>query len=673
MKKLSKVICLVLSALMLLSLAACGKQGDGTGNTQGKPIEGGTFVYAIEEPITSLNWYNNSSTDLGKQVFQNLYDPMWKSNTDGSLDYRLAKSVDISEDGTTYTLTLRDDIFWSDGEKITTDDIVFTLDTLTVPEVAPSTATAYKVDGEFCTYEKQSDTVIVFKVGRASNLFKKALGALYILPAHCFEGVPATEVLTCEQNANIATSGAFVVDSFNVGEKLVCLKNPNYYRTAAHIDGFEVRCVSDASTQEIAFRNKELSIFTISNAETLANYKDNDEYQVVSYPDGRITFMEINPNSEAMSTMEARQAVIYALDLDALVYGTYGDEALCRTATSILSTVSMFYNPEITNYKQDLDKAAQLIEQTGLKDKTIKIIYNSARVGQEELATMIKSQLDAAGLNAQIDSMETAAYFKSYFYATDSYDIALMGNGMLDDPSGFVGLFAHTRSGANMYTTDEVDNMWKQLDREMDPAVRQDIMNQALQALKDCWSCVPVLDTNYVCAAQKNIGGFEASDRLTDLTQIYYTGKPRRCVSICVDQFTPKLHSHGGMRRTHEKILSDQTGAGPAGDPAGIRLFLCAGVSGPRRPRRPVPDAGDDRRGVRAAENGAGLQRSGHRAVWPVAGEGPPRGLRRLHQQPHRRVAPHQGQAPGYRGAHGRLHRLFPAGIYPTGNAGGLL
>ena len=125
---------------------------------------------------------------------------------------------------------------------------------------------------------------------------------------------------------------------------------------AAHIDGFEVRCVSDASTQEIAFRNKELSIFTISNAETLANYKDNDEYQVVSYPDGRITFMEINPNSEAMSTMEARQAVIYALDLDALVYGTYGDEALCRTATSILSTVSMFYNPEITNYKQDLDK-----------------------------------------------------------------------------------------------------------------------------------------------------------------------------------------------------------------------------------------------------------------------------------------------------------------------------
>lgn len=531
MKNIRKFLCLALALIMVLSLAACGSKSDDAQDnnddaqqTAGQPIEGGTFVYAIEEPITSLNWYNNSSTDLGKQVFSNLYDPMWKNNSDGSLDYRLAKNVDISEDGTTYTLTLRDDIYWSDGEKITTDDIVFTLDTLAEPEVAPSTAAAYKVDGEFCTYEKVSDTEIVFTVGRASNLFKKALGALYVLPAHCFEGVAATEVLTCEQNDTIATSGAFVVDSFSVGEKLVCVKNDKYYRTPAHIDGFEVRCVSDAGTQEIAFQNGDLSIFTISNAETLANYKDNENYQVVSYPDGRITFLQVNPNSEAMSTMEAREAVISALNLDELVYGTYGDEALCRTATSILSTVSMFYDPEITNYQQDLDKANELIESTGLKDKTIKIIYNSARVGQEELATMVKSQLDAVGLNVQIDSMETAAYFKAYFYATDAYDIAIMGNGMLDDPSGFVGLFAHTRSGANMYTTDEVDDLWVQLDREMDPAVRQTIMDEAILALKDCWSCVPVLDTNYVCAAQTNIGGFENTDRLTDLTQIYFIG-----------------------------------------------------------------------------------------------------------------------------------------------------
>ena len=185
MKNIRKFLCLALALIMVLSLAACGSKSDDAQDntndaqeTAGQPIEGGTFVYAIEEPITSLNWYNNNFTDLGKQVLSNMYDPMWKNNADGSLDYRLAKNVDISEDGTTYTLTLRDDIYWSDGEKITTDDIVFTLDTLAEPEVAPSTATGYKVDGEVCTYEKVGETEIVFTIGRASNLFKKALGAL---------------------------------------------------------------------------------------------------------------------------------------------------------------------------------------------------------------------------------------------------------------------------------------------------------------------------------------------------------------------------------------------------------------------------------------------------------------------------------------------------------------
>ncbi len=540
-----KFLCLALALVMVLSLAACGGKTDNTQQggstaqgttaaqdtaqteaqkTAGQPIEGGTFVYAIEEPITSLNWYNNYSTDLGTQVFSNLFDPLWKYNSDGSLDYRLAKNLDISEDGTTYTLTLRDDIFWSDGEKITADDVIFTLDTLAEPNVAPQALSAYKVDGELCSYEKTSDTEVVFKIGRGSNLFKKALGGMHVMPAHCFVGVPAAEVLTCDQNSKIATSGAFVVSAFSVGEKLVCAKNEKYYRTPAHIDGFEVRCVSDAGTQEIAFRNGDLSIFTISNAETLAKYKNDDKYQVISYPDGRITFLQLNPNGEAFATMEARQAVINALDLDEIVYGTYGDETLCRTATGIRSTISMFFNPETTNYKQDLEKAKELIEATGLKDKTIKIIFNSARVGQEELVLMVKSQLDAVGLNVQIDSMETAAYFKSYFRATDSYDIAVMGNGMLDDPCSYVGLFDNTRSGANMYTTDEVNKMWVELDREMDPAVRQTIMDNACQALKDCWSCVPVLDTNYVCASQPNIGGFENTDRLTDLTQIYFIG-----------------------------------------------------------------------------------------------------------------------------------------------------
>ncbi|MCQ2554275.1 MAG: ABC transporter substrate-binding protein, partial [Clostridia bacterium] len=383
MKKTKKIICLALVMLMVLSLAACGKTEEKGGEL--KPVEGGMFVYAIEEPITSLNYYNNSSTDLGLQVFKNIYDPLWYANADGTPDYRLAKSVEISEDGTTYTVTLRDDITWSDGKKITVDDLMFTLDILVKTTIMPSTSSAYKVDGTFCEYKKESDTVATITVGRGSNLFKKALGGLFLLPAHCFEGVALEDILTCKENDTIATSGAYKVDSFSVGEKIVCVKRDDYYRRKSHIDGFEVRVIGNAGTQEIAFQNGELALFTISNAETLATYKNDSNYKIVSYPDGRITFLEINPNAEATATLEMRQAIISALNIDELVYGTYGDAALCDSANSILSKVSMFYDPSVKNYTQDIEKAKKLIEETGIKDKEITIIYNSARVGQEEL------------------------------------------------------------------------------------------------------------------------------------------------------------------------------------------------------------------------------------------------------------------------------------------------
>lgn len=511
-------------AALGITTGCSGDKTSGSGAAvQAKIKEGGKVVYAVEEPITSLNYYNNSDTDLGKQVFANLFAPLCKFNVDGSADYRLAKDIKISDDGTTYTVTLRDDLKWSDGEKLTSDDIIFTMDLLANEQLKPQTSSAYKVDKKFCEYKKTSDTEVEFTIVRSSNLFRKALGSLIILPAHTFKDVDQADVYTSPANDKIATSGAYKIDTFSTGEKLVCSKNENYYGDKGHIDGFEVNVVSDASTQEIAFQNGEFSLFTISNSETLANYKNNDKYNVVSYPDGRITFMEINPNASNTDSMDKRKAVIDALNIDELVYGTYGDELFSRSAKSIRPKDSMFYNDDIKNYTQNLDEAKKLMKENNLEGAKINIIFNSARVGQEELCTMIKSQLDAVGFDAQINSMETAAYFKSYFYPTDSFNISIMANEMIGDPSSSVGLFNNTKSGKNMYTTEKLNSMWDDLDKEMDQSKRQLILNDAIEELHNCWSCVPVCDTNYVCATQKNLAGLENSDRLSDLTKVYFT------------------------------------------------------------------------------------------------------------------------------------------------------
>ena len=545
---MKKLLSLLLAMTMVLTLVACG--GNNTPNNGGKNdkpqteqpaggndaekqpdqapaepqmVDGGTFVMAIEEPINSLAWDNNVTTDQGGQVFQSLYDPLWKMNTDGTRKYYMAESCDVSEDGTVYTVKLRKDVYWHDGEQFTADDVLFVLDWFTNPECPDlRAASSYKVDGEFCTYEKVDDFTFTVTIPRSSNMFGERLGSLYAMPEHIFKDVPVAEVMTSEKNNLGIGTGAFQLSEFTPGEKLVLKRNENYYLDKAHIDTLEIRCIANTGTQEVAFRNGELSVYTISNAETLAAFEAEGAYDINSYNDTRICFMQINPNAEATSTMEARQAIIYALNLDEIVMGAYGSEKLCVVANSVQSSASMFYNPNTKNYEQDVEKAKELVASTGLADKTIRIIFNSSRVGQQEMAIMIKSQLEAVGMKVEIESMETSGYFQSYFRATDTYNIALMANGMNGDPGNYCGLFNNTKSGANMYTTEEVNNLWTEIDIEPDPAKRQELIDEVNAKLKDCWSCVPFAETYCVFAAQTNIRGFEDTDRMTDLTKIYF-------------------------------------------------------------------------------------------------------------------------------------------------------
>ena len=526
---MKKALSLTLALVLALSVALTGcSSGDSnatpapTQTAEATPtpapkepvkVDGGIFTMGIEESITSPAWYVNYSSTLGEQAMQVLYDPLWLTLSDGSTKFYLAESYDVSEDGTEYIVHLRQNAYWHDGEQVTADDMIYTLSYFSDPECTSRLfASRLKVDGVFCGFEKVDDFTVKVTVGRASNFFVEKLGYMRLLPEHLYSSVPAADVLTSELNNKGIGTGAFKLVNFVPGEKMTLTRNENYYRGRANIETLEFKFITNTATQEVAFRNGELSMYRITNTETLASFEGNSNYTIYSTPACRIDFMEINPNSEAMSTMEARQAVIYALNLDEIILGAYGSDKLSATANSVQSSAGMFYNPKTENYQQNIDKAKELVKQTGLDGKTLRLIFNSARVNAKEIAVMVQSQLQAVGINVEIDSMETSGYFKEYFYANDTYDLALMGVDSMGDPGNYAGMYNNKKSGANMYTTDEVNNLWTEIDKELDPAKRQELIDQVDAALKECYSCVPIADSNYVFVTQNNVRGIEDTD-----------------------------------------------------------------------------------------------------------------------------------------------------------------
>ncbi len=545
---MKRMIPLLLAFMMLFSLAACNKTGEPStpdDQQQGEPannedqnqgeektpepqkIDGGHFVMCVEESITTTAWYNVNSSTLGMQTFQPAYDPLWYVTSGGETKPMIAESYELSEDGTTYTIHLRQNAYWHDGEQITADDFIYTLDWFQDPDCgAVVTASRFKVDGEFCGYEKVDDFTVKVTISRPSNFFTEKIGSTVLLPEHVFKDVPAAEVLTTDKHVG---NGAFVISEFVPGEKVVMKRNENYYRGKASIETLEVRFVTNTASQEVAFRNGELSIYHIINAETLATFENDENYNLYSFSAGAINFLALNPNGGTLSDIKARQAVINALNLDEILQGAFGSEKLSHVANSVQCANGLFYNPSTENYKQDVETAKQLVQETGLADKTIRIMFNSARANNESIAIMIESQLNAVGLKCEINSMETSGYFTAYFRKSDAWDLALMSVDSMGDPGNYAGMYNSTRSGANMAISEEVNELWTTLDKEIDPAKRQTLVDEINAKLKDCWTTVPVSDANYVFAAQPNVRGFDETDDVTsplfrDWLDIYFVG-----------------------------------------------------------------------------------------------------------------------------------------------------
>ena len=140
------------SMLVLGALTACGGKDPGAENNTssgaagettkaGESLAGtktdgeSTFTYAIAgDPGANVNVITTSDR-FGLMTIKMIYSPLYMYNADG-INYFLAKSVEPSEDKLTYTVHLRDDVKWSDGEKFTADDVVFTFDAMEKEENA---------------------------------------------------------------------------------------------------------------------------------------------------------------------------------------------------------------------------------------------------------------------------------------------------------------------------------------------------------------------------------------------------------------------------------------------------------------------------------------------------------------------------------------------------------
>ena len=279
--------------------------------------EGGTYAEAVMGPVDTLNpIFAKSSAEeaAGELLFSRLitYDKT------GHLNYDLADNMSVSQDGKTYTISIRADARWSDGLYVRARDVVFTVGLLKNP------ATRSSLTGWGNVNVKAIDErTVAFELPAVYAAFPHALRFLPILPEHSLRDIEPAQLRENTFSSHPVGSGPFAlrllqdIDATN-GRKIIHLaRNEQYYRGAPKLDRIQLHIYKDADAIKRALATSEVN--AASDLSVLGAKSINTQrYTVKSTPINSGVYALLNTTSPSLQDKKIRQALQVGTDTTAI-------------------------------------------------------------------------------------------------------------------------------------------------------------------------------------------------------------------------------------------------------------------------------------------------------------------------------------------------------------------
>lgn len=477
---MKKVLSLALSvALCLGLLSACG--GDsGSGSSGGSGSGSGdgelkTVTWANSSDITGLDPRNGSST-ITASILASLYSTLVKTDPTGAIVCDAAESYEQVDD-TTWHFTLRQDVYFTNGDQMTANDVAYTINSLRDSEKN------YALSGDFSFMQVEVLGDFEFNIitDYAFPSLPLRLNYIKIIPADYVEEVGDEGFA----EAPIG-SGPFKFVSWTKDQSVVLEKNPDYYGEVPQIDQLIFEVIPEAADRVAALQAGEVDI--ICNVPTTqAEYLQSlDGITVVGQPSTRVVWLQFNLVGEEtpLDDIRVRQAMNYAVDRDALIAGVLDGYAV--KVASISTPEYEGYDPDVQGYTYDPDQARQLLADAGYADGfTIECSVSPGLLNGTDVVQAIAGQLAEVGINMTITEVDSATQREQIGAGTVA-PAFLQG---LGGPYCDINLIASIgfTEGARYCTwvDQEFMDLAAQAASEMDADVRAELFSQMQQMMVD--------------------------------------------------------------------------------------------------------------------------------------------------------------------------------------------
>jgi len=419
MRKSKVILSLLLCALLAAGcLSGCGSNDQTSG--QSAPVNA-SGAEAAKQIITmpmsdfeSMDPQMGTSSEVCRTSIQ-MFSRLFKYDDNGQVVPDILTGMpQVSPDGLVYTFELRPDVKFTNGEVLKSSDVKYTFDRMFLPETKA-------INGWVIDMIKGATDVAEGKAKELSGIkviddtkFEITLDKPYAPFIQCL-ATPYVSIFpekACREagdkwNREPVGSGQFKLQSWVKGEKVVLVKNPDYFGEPAKLDEIDFVVMEDPTTQELEFRNKNLDLMYI-NSDKIAQYKDDPT--VAYYPVEllHIQYLMFNVQNEYLKDVRVRQAISIAIDRD----------KLCRTVLNGAAKPANTFLPEgllgydaTTKIEYNVEKAKQLLKEAGYENGfSIDIYQTQDSKATLALNTALQGSLAEIGVKLNIIQIDQASW-----------------------------------------------------------------------------------------------------------------------------------------------------------------------------------------------------------------------------------------------------------------------
>ncbi len=543
-----KYIASIFALVIVGSLVALGVQVY-ISNTITVPKKGGTYREAVVGTPRFINPVLVSTNDVDRGLTNLVYSSLMRYNEKGELVPDLAKSYEVRDEGKTYVFNLKEDLQWEDGEELTAEDVVYTINLVQDPGYASPLFQSW----QGVEVERKDKRTVIFRLEApyASFIENTTIG---ILPKHKWQSIPQQNFALSDANLQPLGSGRYKVESLTKNESglissYTLTENKNYHGKQPFIEKIVFKFYANEEEAIKAFNaglTDGISFVSPANIEKL---NQDAKLNLFNMPRYFAIFFN-QEQSSLLNNIEVREALARSTNKEEIIekaLAGFGEKAF----GPIPENFDEYHSEDVEKWQYDPERAETVLEENGWEDQDEdgirekltesendneekqRLEFSLVTADRPELkkaANILQNQWEKSGIKLNVKTVALDK-LQQNFIRPRSYQMLMFGQilGSVPDPFSFWHSSQTNDPGLNLsrYSNEDVDTLLEDMRTEEENKERIEKYKEFQQKLTEDLPAIFIYNPKYIYATHKRVKGVEeglivdSSYRFTGISEWY--------------------------------------------------------------------------------------------------------------------------------------------------------